>query len=108
MPLSSPNKETSIYEKGDIQCFFTEEEVEALCDMLDDYEPTTPTDSFVSAAQKLAALYDDHCVKYSLSPALEAYNQKYGTWGTGNPEDVARWEGFRDAFTMMQKSAIDQ
>jgi len=102
MPLSSLCEETPVYERGEIKCFFTEAEIDALCDVLDDFEPTTPTDSFASAAQKLTALHDDYCVKYSLSPALGAYNQKYGTWGHNDSEDWARWEGFRDAFEMMQ------
>ena len=55
---------------------------------------------FESVEEKITELYQDHVVKYELSPAMVAYNKKYGTFGFDNELDTARWEGFRDAFVM--------
>jgi len=57
---------------------------------------------FESIEKKITELYEDHCVKYSLSPALVAYHAKYGTFGSGSIEEEMRWEGFQDAFLMTQ------
>lgn len=91
------------YEKGDIACKFTSDEVNFLVAMINDYDQSTLTSPEVdllyhSVATKLGDLWEDHCVTYELSPALKAYNAKYGTWGTG--EDSERWEIFRDAFNL--------
>jgi len=87
------------YEQGEISCSFNEDEIAALRDMLEfveeheEYELDEPCEV---AINKVTDLYDDYCVKYGLSPALKAYYEKYGEWGTG--EYQLRWEGFRDAF----------
>jgi hypothetical protein len=87
------------YEQGEISCSFSEDEIAALKDMLgfveehEEYELDEPCET---AINKVFDLYDDHCVKYGLSPALKAYYEKYGEYGNG--EYQLRWEGFRDAF----------
>lgn len=95
---------TPCYEQGDITCKFTEAEVNLLSTFIDltskDYSPGKDV-VFDSLWEKITRLYDDYCVKFELSPAMKAYNAKYGTWGTG--EDQQRWEGFRDAFAMLQE-----
>jgi hypothetical protein len=96
---------TPSYEQGEITCKFTEEEVDFLSTLLglasQDYPPGKDV-SFDSTYEKITELYADHCVKYELSPALKAYNEKYGTWGAENDEEEKRWEGFRDAFVMLE------
>lgn len=94
-PTAEPQKEPS-YTTGEIQCRFTEEEVSTLLSALELYAEKSAV--FETLMRKIEDLYEDHCVKYSLSPALVAYNEKYGTWGMGNPTEEARWEGFRDAY----------
>jgi hypothetical protein len=93
------------YEQGEITCKFTEEEVTALATLIDDVSDKYPPGqdvNFDSAFEKITELYEDHCVKYELSPALRAYNDKYGTWGSESDEEMKRWEGFRDAFVMLE------
>jgi hypothetical protein len=53
---------------------------------------------FESIEKKITDLYDDYCVKYQLSPALKKFYELYGTYGTENEEERAKWEVFRDAF----------
>ena len=99
------------YMQGDIECKFTEYEVAFLNECLDTIGESHPSLSpafadpdevalFESIEKKITELYQDHCVKYELSPAMVAYNKKYGTFGFDSELDTARWEGFRDAFTM--------
>ena len=99
------------YLQGDIECKFTEEEVGFLNECLDtiqeyhcslqyDASETNDVALFESVEKKITELYQDHCVKYELSPAMVAYNKKYGTFGFEDELDTARWEGFRDAFVM--------
>ena len=95
---------TPSYEQGEITCKFTEEEVTALATLIDDVSDKYPPGqdvSFDSAFEKITELYEDHCIKFELSPALKAYNEKYGTWGSEDDEEMKRWEGFRDAFVML-------
>jgi len=96
---------TASYEQGDLTLKLTEEEVTALATLIDDvsekYPPGQDT-TFDSAFMKITELYEDNCIKYELSPALKAYNEKYGTWGSENDEEMKRWEGFRDAFVMLE------
>lgn len=94
---------TPSYEQGEIACMFTEDEIGFLNECLDVIQETLQPEDvplFESVEKKITELYADYCVKYELSPALKAYHEKYGTWGTG--EDEARWEGFRDAFMMLE------
>ena len=99
------------YMQGKIECWFTEEEISFLNECLDTIGEFHPSLSpafadpnevalFESVEKKITELYQDHCVKYELSPAMKAYNKKYGTFGFDSEMDTARWEGFRDAFTM--------
>ena len=102
------------YERGEITLKLTEEEVGFLNECLDtlqEFHSTlqpeedgwrVPEDIalFESVEKKITDLYDDYCVKYELSPALKAYYEKYGEYGTG--EYAMRWEGFRDAFVASQ------
>ena len=99
------------YMQGKIECWFTEEEVGFLNECLDTIGEFHPSLSpafadpdevalFEGIEKKVTELYQDHCVKYELSPAMKAYNAKYGTFGFDSEMDTARWEGFRDAFTM--------
>lgn len=96
------------YEQGEIACMFTEDEIGFLNECLDtiqEYHPGLKENNLVdvtlfeSIEQKITTLYDDYCVKFELSPAMKAYHEKYGTFGIG--EDQQRWEGFRDAFAML-------
>jgi|694.fasta_scaffold06243_40 hypothetical protein len=90
------------YEQGEISCSFSEDEIAALKDMLgfvEEHEEYELDDPCKAAINKVFDLYDDHCVKYGLSPALQAYYEKYGEYGTG--EYQLRWEGFRDAFLVL-------
>jgi len=92
---------TASYEQGEITCKFTEEELTALAEVLNAHEEEHPPGwnvDYDSAFEKVMELYGDHCVKYELSPALKAYYAKYGTYGTESDIEMARWEGFRDAF----------
>jgi hypothetical protein len=105
---------TASYEVGELTMKLTEEEVgflhECLDVIVDNHESlcpghaNNPTDValFESIEKKISELYADYCVKYELSPALKAYNEKYGTWGSENDEEMKRWEGFRDAFVMLE------
>lgn len=96
---------TASYEQGDISCKFTEAEIQALADVLDAHQDAHPTgwnEYYDSAFMKITDLYDDFVVKYDISPALKSYHAKYGTWGHENEEEIRRWEGFRDAFVMLQ------
>jgi hypothetical protein len=94
---------TPSYEQGEITLRLTEEEAGFLNQCLDTIAEFHKLDEFPenvklfeSIEKKITDLYDDYCVKYSLSPALKAYYEKYGEYGTGEYE--LRWEGFRDAF----------
>jgi hypothetical protein len=102
------------YEQGEITLKLTEEEVgflnECLDVIVDNHESLCPGHSnecpedialFESIEKKITDLYQDHCVKYSLSPAMVEYNKKYGTWGTG--EDAERWEKFRDNYELLSE-----
>ena len=104
------------YLQGDIECKFTEYEVAFLNECLDTIGESHPSLSpafadpdevalFESVEKKITELYQDHCVKYELSPAMKAYNAKYGTFGFDSELDTARWEGFRDAFVMNAEGA---
>lgn len=107
---------TASYEVGEITLKLTEEEVGFLNECLDtiqEFHPSLqPCESdpidvalFESVEEKIQELYGDYCVKYELSPALIAYNKKYGTWGTG--DDEPRWEGFRDAYNLVNGNSND-
>ena len=105
---------TASYEQGEITLKLTEEEVgflhECLDVIVDNHESLcsghadNPTDValFEGIEKKISELYADYCIKFELSPALKAYNEKYGTWGSEDEEEMKRWEGFRDAFVMLQ------
>ena len=97
------------YLQGDIECKFTEYEVALLNECLDTIQESHPSLSpafadpdevalFESIEKKITELYQDHCVKYELSPAMRKYNEIYGTWGHENDGDQRRWDIFREAF----------
>lgn len=102
------------YEQGEITCKFTEDEIGFLNECLDtiqEFHPSLqpceadPIDValFESVVEKITALYDDHCVKYELSPAMKAYHEKYNEFP--GREDDAKWEGFRDAYNLLNGGA---
>ena len=100
---------TPSYEDGEITLKLTEEEVDFLNSWLDkvnDLSGPEEVGVWETVSQKVYELYNDYCVKYELSPALIAYYSKYGTWGSENDEEVKRWEGFRDAFVMLQEKNV--
>jgi hypothetical protein len=99
------------YEHGEITLKLTEEEVGFLNECLDvivdnheglcaGHSKDNPEDVklFESIEKKITDLYDDHCVKYELSPALKKFYELYGTYGTESEVERAKWEVFRDAF----------
>jgi len=92
---------TPSYEQGDIECKFTEEEVDVLSTILDVFSEDHPPGKdvvFDTVLVKIRELYDENCVKYELSPALKKFHELYGTYGTENDVERAKWEVFRDAF----------
>ena len=97
------------YEQGDLTLKLTEYEVAFLNECLDTIQESHPSLSpafadpdevalFESIEKKITELYQDHCVKYELSPALRKYHELYGTYGTENDGDQRRWDVFREAF----------
>jgi len=97
------------YLQGDIECKFTEEEIGFLNECLDtiqeyhcslqyDANETNDVAIFESVEKKITELYQDHVVKYELSPAMKKYHELYGTFGFDSEMDTARWEGFRAGF----------
>jgi hypothetical protein len=89
------------YEQGDLTCKFTEAELTALAEVLKAHEEEHPPGwnvDYDSAFEKVMELYGDNCVRYSLSPALSKFHELYGTYGTENEVERAKWEVFRDAF----------
>ena len=101
---------TASYERGEITLKLTEEEVGFLHECLDticENHPGIKNNDLVDVTlfegieKKISELYADYCIKFELSPALKAYNEKYGTWGSEDEEEMKRWEGFRDAFVML-------
>ena len=101
---------TASYEQGEITLKLTEEEVAFLNECLDTIVENHPSicaghnaDNpegvalFESIEKKITALYEDNCVKYSLSPAMAAFIEKYNEIP---PEGDTRWEIFRDAYNM--------
>ena len=92
---------TPSYEQGGITCKFTEEEVGALKDMVryvEDDEAYELDDHCKTVINKVCDLYDDNCVTYELSPALKKFHELYGTYGTENDVERAKWGVFNDAF----------
>jgi hypothetical protein len=99
------------YLQGEITLNLTEDEVAFLNECLDvicdnheslcaGHNNEKPEDVaiFESVEKKITELYQDHCVKYELSPAMKAYHAKYNTFGFDSELDTARWEGFRAGF----------
>ena len=92
---------TPSYEQGEITCKFTEAEVDVLSTILDVFSEDHPPGKdvvFDSVFEKIRELYDDNCVTFELSPALKKFHELYGTYGTENDVERAKWEVFRDAF----------
>jgi len=97
------------YLQGEIECKFTEYEVAFLNECLDTIGESHPSLSpafadpdevalFENIEKKITELYQDHVVKYELSPAMKKYHELYGTFGFDSEVDTARWEGFRAGF----------
>lgn len=92
---------TASYEEGELTCKFTEAEVTALAEVLDAHAEEHPPGQNVdydSAFMKVMELYGDNCLTYELSPALRKFHELYGTYGTENDIERAKWDVFRDAF----------
>ena len=106
------------YESGEIILKLTQEEVAFLNECLDTIGENHPTlcpghtnedpadvPLFEGIVEKIEALYEDNCVKYSLSPAMKAYIARYGT--IPGPDDDAKWEIFRDTYNWMVGEGSD-
>ncbi len=91
-------EEVASYEKGEIACMFTEGEITVLRTVLEDHIDDYPGEDFEKVAEKITTLYGDYCVRYELSPALKKFHELYGTFGTENEQERAKWAVFRDAF----------
>lgn len=105
--MAEQENESASYERGEIACMFTEEEITALAGVLESHKEEHPPSwcaDYDSAFEKINDLFNDYCIKYELSPALRAYRAKYGTWGTESPEEEAKWQGFRDAYTLLNNN----
>jgi hypothetical protein len=102
---------TASYEQGEITLKLTEEEVAFLNECLDTIVENHPTlcpghtnedpsdvPLFAGIERKITDLYEDHCVRYTLAPAMVAYISRYG--GAPGPDDDAKWEIFRDAYNL--------
>jgi hypothetical protein len=96
---------TASYEQGTITLMLTENEVGFLNQCLDTIATFHPLDEypddvalFEEVEKKITDLYDDYSIKYKLSPALKKFHELYGTFGTENEQEQAKWEVFRDAF----------
>ena len=89
---------TASYERGEIACMFTEGEITALRKILEDHIDNYPGEDFENVAEKITTLHEDYCVRYELSPALKKFHELYGTFGTENEQEQAKWAVFRDAF----------
>lgn len=92
---------TPSYEQGEITCKFTEAEVDVLSTILDVFSEDHPPGKdvvFDSVFEKIRELYDDNCIRYELSPALKKFYELYGTYGTENDVERAKWGVFNDAF----------
>ncbi len=94
------------YELGEITLKLTEDEVGFLNQCLDTIGENHALDEspddvriFENLVEKIEALYEDNCVKYSLSPAMKAYIARYGA--IPGPDDDAKWEIFRDTYNWM-------
>jgi hypothetical protein len=97
--------EPESYEQGTITLKLTEDEVGFLNECLDTIATFHALEGFPnnvklfeSIEKKITDLYDDHNIKYKLSPALKKFHELYGTFGTENEVERAKWEVFRDAF----------
>ena len=110
--LDELTEELAPYELGEITLKLTEEEVAFLNECLDTIGENHPTlcpghtnedpsdvPLFEGIEKKITALYEDNCVKYSLSPAMKAYIARYGA--IPGPDDDAKWEIFRDTYNWM-------
>jgi len=101
---------TASYERGEITLKLTKNEVGFLNECLDTIQAHHPSlqfgaeDRLVDVClfegieQKITDLYADECVTYALSPAFKAYYEKYNEYPG---EDNEKWEGFRDAFNLL-------
>ena len=101
---------TASYEVGELTLKLTEEEVGFLNECLDviqehhlGLDENDPVDValFESVEKKITELYADECARYELSPALKKYHELYGTLGYESDEEMKRWEGFRDAYELL-------
>jgi hypothetical protein len=79
----------------------TSAEVEELHNFLDELVPQVINsgqdvpNELIFAARKVSELYEDNCVKYTLTPECEAYMKVYGETPAG---DLERWELFRENY----------
>jgi hypothetical protein len=80
---------TPSYEQGDIECKFTEEEVDVLSTILDVFSDDHPPGKDV--------VFDSVLVKIR-ELSLKRFHELYGTYGTENDVERAKWGVFNDAF----------
>jgi hypothetical protein len=101
---------TASYEQGKLTLKLTEEEVGFLNECLDTIQAHHPSLQFghedgpldvclfESVEEKITDLYADECVQYTLSPAFKKFYELYGAYPG---ENDAKWEGFRDAYNLL-------
>jgi hypothetical protein len=106
---NDPLNHAASYELGEITLKLTEDEVGFLNECLDtiqeyhcslqyDASETNDVALFESIERKITDLYDENCENPELSPALKKFHELYGTYGTENDVERAKWGVFNDAF----------
>jgi len=98
------NNDPAVYDFGHIRLMLTDEEVGYLNQCLDVISDAgvddEDADVYAMLETKIAELYTDYCVDYSLSPVTAAYYKKYGTYGI-SPEEAEHYQKFKENYDML-------
>ena len=98
------NNDPAVYDFGHIRLMLTDEEVGYLNQCLDVISDAGVDDEdaevYAMLETKIAELYTDYCVDYSLSPVTAAYYKKYGTYGI-SPEEAEHYQKFKENYDML-------
>jgi hypothetical protein len=98
------NDDPASYDFGEICLMLTSEEVGYLNQCLDVIVEAgvddEDADVYAMLETKIAELYADYCVDYSLSPVTAAYYRKYGTYGL-SPEEAEHYQKFRENYDLL-------